>query len=79
MSRGWFVYIGAESGQQNAINYVYVTQVPPCTTTGEHICAILGIYDPSTYGNYPAPFSNNLETYIITALANNISYPTCPE
>jgi len=79
MARAWFSYNGAAAGEQTATNYFYVSFFPQCTTTGSNICALIGIYAPNVYGNHPAPFSDNLDNYITTALANRIAVPTTPD
>jgi len=79
MSRAWFIYNGAAAGEQTATNFVYVSFLPQCTTTGDKICAFLGIYNPGTYGDHPVPFSNNLLTYITLAIAYQIAVPTIPD
>jgi len=79
MSRAWFSYNGLSGGELTATNYFYVPSFPQCTTTGENICAILGIYAPLTYQNHPASFSSNLLSYITDARANNVAVPTIPD
>jgi len=78
MSRAWFAYNGAVAGELTATNYFYISNFPQCTTTGVNICGILGLYVPIVYGNHPAPFSDNLEKYINTSIANSIAAPPIP-
>jgi len=79
MSRAWFSYNGVLAGELSATNYFYVTFVPQCQTTGELICSIRGVYNPIVYGNHPAPLSDNLLSYITTAKANSVAFPTTPD
>jgi len=79
MSRAWFSYNGLSAGEQTATNYFYISNFPQCTTTGDQICAILGLYAPLTYGNHPAALSSNLLSYITTAKANSIATPPIPD
>ena len=78
MSRAWFIYNGDPGDEQDAGNYFYIPFFPVCQTTGDEICAVLGIYDPETYGPFPVPFSldTNLESYIIDALASDVAQPS---
>jgi len=76
--RAWFVYNCPPSSEQSWACFQHVYFFPACETTGELICAICGIYDPDTYGSYPAPLSldTKLSDYIIDALASDISKPS---
>jgi hypothetical protein len=78
--RAWFVYNGLTGGEQTSTNYFYVSFFPACTSTGEFICSVKGIYDVDTYGNHPAPFSIDtaLEQYIIDALGADVASPPSP-
>jgi hypothetical protein len=76
MARAWFVYNNVTGGEQLATNYSYVSFTPQCST-GERICAILGIYDPNTYENHPAPFvGTDLSEYITEAQATGSPQPS---
>jgi len=79
MSRAWFSYNSAAAGELTATNYFYVTNFPQCTTTGQTMCSVLGLYVPAVYGDHPASFSDNLQLYIISALKNNIAVPPSPD
>jgi hypothetical protein len=78
--RAWFVYNCSPSNEQSWNCFQHVDFLPVCTTNGELICAIYGIYDPETYGAHPVPLSvdTKLSDYIINALAADTAYPPPP-
>jgi hypothetical protein len=81
MTRAWFVYIGGEGGPLDSNNYFYTTLAPACGS-GNRICAVLGLYEPSNYGSHPVPFQTadtNLESYINNAQADGARQPTAPD
>jgi hypothetical protein len=70
ITRQWFINIGGcDCDILEESNYVNVKIFPSCLVNGHTICAVAGLYSPTTNGSNPAPFSNNLLTYIIEAKA----------
>jgi hypothetical protein len=81
MSRAWFVYNIPTGDPLDSLNYAYTTIAPTCAS-GTEVCAVLGIYDPVSYGNHPRPFTvgndQNLASYITNAQASGTPQPTAP-
>ena len=73
-TRAWYRYNRTPGGHQDPINYFYVSSEPPCALTGTNICAVLGIYQD--VADYPANFSDRLNSYISTALSTGSAQPT---
>jgi hypothetical protein len=65
-NRGWFTYIATGNDPYDPLNYIYASNFPNiCTTNGERICSLLGIYDTET-STHPI-ISDNLTGYITDA------------
>lgn len=75
MSRAWFSYTGPFGGEYNSTKYRIINLKPTCLEGTSTICAIYGIHRPETYGSSPAPFSENLITYISALKATNNAQP----
>jgi len=81
LTREWFIYNRTFAGEYDSTNYNYVPFFPVCVATGPYICAVLGLYDPFTYGDHPVPFiflDTNLYHYISQAKAAQINKPSGP-
>jgi len=81
MCRCWYVYLGGSGTQPqiNGANYRVLPcgQLSDCSGVNE-ICAI---YAPSCGINPDYPLSQNMQSYIIAALASNYitRYPAWPQ
>ena len=83
--RAWYRYNETVSGGNlTSNNYFYVGCLPvgECRPYGNQVCVVYGIYDDGTvsgpYGDHPAPFSPNLQSYINNSIALNTSFPNAP-
>lgn len=74
ITRKWFIFNGAEGGQQNPLNYFYTTLNPPSCSLGTVICALYGAYKTGS-GTNPQNFSNRLQLYIADAIASGTPQP----
>jgi len=75
MSRTWYSYIGAPGGELNSANYLVTALSPTCLEGSPNICAVYGRSEPQNYGSTPAPFRDNMISYIATAKATGLSQP----
>jgi len=79
MSRYWYAYLGGSGTQPqlNSANYRLLSSSPTCAGVNE-ICAI---YSPTGGSNPNSPLSQNLQSYVIAALASNLitQYPASPQ
>jgi len=73
MARFWYCYLGSGSTTDPA-NYMLHEGTPECLA-GNTICAVLA---PAGALFPQAPFSTNIQVYIINASSTNVPQPNLP-